>query len=95
MAKRKKDAIAALQAQLDAQDGGVYKDPATGRWFIVVRPPGRQKTTTRRRAPDGSQLRTREQALVAEGLLEDRMRCPSVSASSSSGRVICATPRPR
>jgi hypothetical protein len=50
--------IAALQAQLDDQDGGVYEDPRTGRWFIVLRPPGRTTTTTRRRAPDGSRLHT-------------------------------------
>ena len=83
MAKRSKAEIAAqiaaLQAQLDAQDGGVYEDPATGRWFIVVRPPGREKTTTRRRAPDGSQLLTREQALIAKGLWEDRMQRGAVS----------------
>ncbi len=51
MAKRSKSEIAAeiaaLQAQLDAQDRGVYEDPATDRWFIVVRPPGREKTTAR------------------------------------------------
>ena len=83
MAKRSKSEIAAeiaaLQAQLDAQDGGVYEDPATGRWFIVVRPPGREKTTTRRRAPDGSQLLTREQALIAKGLWEDRMQRGAVA----------------
>jgi hypothetical protein len=26
--------IAALQAQLEDHDDGVYKDPSTGRWFI-------------------------------------------------------------
>ena len=57
--------IAALQAKLEDDDGGVYEDPATGRWFIVMRPPGATKTTTRRRAPDGSRLRTRDEALIA------------------------------
>ena len=65
--------IAALQAQLAEDDGGVYEDPLTGRWFIVMRPAGRAKTTTRRRAPDGRQLRTREQALIAKGHWEAQM----------------------
>ena len=59
--------IVALQADLAESDGGVYEDPKTGRWFIVMRPPGRAKTTTRRRAPDGSRLTTRDQALIASG----------------------------
>jgi hypothetical protein len=63
--------IAALQAELAESDGGVYEDPKTGRWFIVMRPPGRAKTTIRRRAPDGSQLTTREKALIAKGQWED------------------------
>src|SRR3954452_16219115 len=43
------------------------RGPHTGRWFIVMRAPGRATTTTRRRAPDGSRLTTREQALIAKG----------------------------
>jgi hypothetical protein len=65
--------IAALQAELTEPDGGVYADPKTGRWFIVMRPPGRAKTTTRRRAPDGSRLSTREQALLAKGRWEAQL----------------------
>src|SRR4051794_10070668 len=41
--------IAALQAELAADDSGVYEDPETGRWFVVLRKPGRRRTTTRRR----------------------------------------------
>src|SRR3954453_4556499 len=48
--------IAALQAELADADGGVYENPATGRWFSVLRRPGRRRATTRRRAPDGSRL---------------------------------------
>jgi hypothetical protein len=59
--------IAALQAKLEEDDDGVYEDPRTGRWFIVMRPPGATRTTTRRRAPDGSRLRTRDEALIARG----------------------------
>src|SRR3954454_1133969 len=65
--------IAVLQAKLDEEDGGVYEDPATGRWFIVMRPPGATKTTTRRRAPDGRRLRTRDEALIARGQWEAQM----------------------
>ena len=65
--------IAALQAELADSDGGVYEDPSTARWFIVMRPPGRAKTTTRRRAPDGSRLTTREQALIAKGQWEAQL----------------------
>jgi integrase len=65
--------IAALQAELAEADGGVYEDPQTGRWFIVMRPAGRSKTTTRRRAPDGSQLFSRDQALIAKGQWEAQM----------------------
>ena len=43
--------IAALQAKLEDDDDGVYEDASTGRWFIVMRPPGATRTTTRRRAP--------------------------------------------
>jgi hypothetical protein len=71
--------IAALQALLAEDDGGIYEDPTTGRWFIVMRPPGRTRTTTRRRAPDGSQLRTREQALVAKGQWEAQLATGSVA----------------
>jgi hypothetical protein len=71
--------IAVLQAELDEQDGGVYEDPRSGRWFIVLRPPGRTRTTTRRRAPDGSRLRTREQALFAKGRWEAEMAGGSVA----------------
>jgi len=45
----------------------------TGRWFIVMRPPGRAKTTTPRRPPDGSRLTTREQALIAKGQWEAQL----------------------
>jgi integrase len=65
--------IVALQAELAESDGGVYADPKTGRWFIVMRAPGRAKTTTRRRAPDGSRLTTREQALIAKGQWESQL----------------------
>lgn len=71
--------IAALQAKLEDDDGGVYQDEATGRWFIVMRPPGATKTTTRRRAPDGSQLRTRDEALVARGQWEAHMASGAVA----------------
>jgi hypothetical protein len=54
-------------------DGGVYEDPQTGRWFIVMRPAGRAKTTTRRRAPGGGQLFSRDQALIAKGQWEAQM----------------------
>jgi hypothetical protein len=82
--------IAALQAQL-ADDGGVYEDPRTGRWFIVLRPPGRTRTTTRRRGPDGSRLHTREQALIAKGHSEAQMATGSVAV----GRERFATYWPR
>ena len=59
--------IAALQAELAESDAGVYEDPATGRWFVILRAPGRRRTTTRRRGPDGRRLRTRAQALKAKG----------------------------
>jgi integrase len=65
--------LAALQAELAEHDGGVYEDRRTGRWFIVMRPPGRSKTTTRRRAPDGSRLHSRDQALIAKGRWEAQM----------------------
>src|SRR3954449_80091 len=65
--------IAALQAELVADEGGVYQDPETGRWFVVLRKPGRRRTTTRRRAPDGSRLRTRAQALKAKGQWEAQL----------------------
>lgn len=65
--------IAALQAELAAADGGVYEDPNTGRWFVVLRAPGHTTTTTRRRAPDGSRLLTRDQALEAKGQWEARL----------------------
>jgi integrase len=65
--------IAALQAELAEADGGVYEDPRTGRWFIVMRPAGRSKTTTRRRAPDGSRLLSRDQALIAKGQWDAQM----------------------
>src|SRR4051794_15012557 len=71
--------IAVLQAKLDEEDGGVYQDPATGRWFIVMRPPGATKTTTRRRAPDGSRLRTRDEALIARGQWEAQMASGTVA----------------
>ena len=71
--------IAALQVQLAEEDGGVYEDPRTGRWFIVLRPPGRTKTTTRRRAPDGSRLHKREQALIAKGQWDAQMATGSVA----------------
>jgi hypothetical protein len=38
-----------------------------------MRPPGRAKTTTRRRAPDGCRLATREQALIAKGRWEGQL----------------------
>ncbi len=71
--------IAALQAKLEDDDGGVYEDPATGRWFIVMRPHGAEKTTTRRRAPDGRQLRTRDEALIARGQWEAQMQSGAVA----------------
>jgi hypothetical protein len=54
-------------------EGGVYEDASTGRWFVVLRPPGRSKTTTRRRAVDGSQLHTRDQALAAREQWQARL----------------------
>src|SRR4051812_26151476 len=69
---------ASVQAQLEDRDGGVYKDPSTGRWFIVMRPPGAAKTTTRRRAPDGRRLTTRDQGLVARGQWEAQMASGAV-----------------
>ena len=65
--------LAALQAELAEHDGGVYEDPRTGRWFIVMRPSGRSKTTTRRRAPDGGRLFSRDQALIAKGQWQAQM----------------------
>src|SRR4051794_25541137 len=65
--------IATLQAELAADDSGVYEDPETGRWFVVLRKPGRRRTTTRRRAPNGSRLRTRAQALEAKGQWEAQL----------------------
>ena len=44
-----------------------------------MRPPGRTKTTTRRRAPDGSRLRTRDQALIAKGQWEAQMASGAVA----------------
>src|SRR3954451_5320004 len=70
--------IAALQAELAADDSGVYQDPASGRWFVVLRCPGRRRTTTRRRAPDGSRLVTRAQALVAKAQWEPQLAAGSV-----------------
>ena len=63
--------IAALQAELAVSDGGVYEDPATGRWFVVLRAPGGRRRPPRRRPSDGSRLLTRAQALVAKGQLGD------------------------
>lgn len=60
--------IAALQAQLEGDESGVYEDPATGRWYVKFRVAGKQ--TTRRSAPDGSPLLNRDQALIARGLWE-------------------------
>lgn len=71
--------IAALQAKLDDDDGGVYEDLNTGRWFIVMRPPGAEKTTTRRRSPDGRRLRTRDEALIARGQWEAQMQSGAVA----------------
>src|SRR3954447_3795711 len=65
--------IAALQAELAESDAGVYEDPATGRWFVILRAPGRRRTTTRRRGPDGRRLRTRAQALKAKGQWEAQL----------------------
>src|SRR6476659_3327991 len=65
--------IAALQAELAESDAGVYEDPATGRWFVLPRAPGRRRTTTRRRGPDGRRLRTRAQALKAKGQWEAQL----------------------
>jgi hypothetical protein len=44
----------------------------------VIRPSGATKTTTRRRAADGSQLRTREHALIARRRWEAQMACGAV-----------------
>jgi integrase len=44
----------------------------------VLRKPGRRRTTTRRRAPDGSQLLTRGQALIAKGRWEARLAAGAV-----------------
>src|SRR3954468_6188450 len=44
-----------------------------------MRPPGAAKTTTRRRAPDGSRLRTRDQALIAKGQWEAQMASGAVA----------------
>jgi hypothetical protein len=71
--------IAALQAKLEEDDDGVYEDPRTGRWFIVMRPPGRTTTTTRRRSPNGGQLLTRDQALIARGPWEAQMASGTVA----------------
>ena len=73
--------IAALQAKLE-DDDGVDEDPATGRWFIVMRPRGATKTPTRRRAPDGSRLRTRDEALLARGQWEAQMASGSVAVGT-------------
>lgn len=70
--------IAAPQAKLE-DDDGVYEDLDTKRWFIVMRPPGAEKTTTRRRAPDGSRLRTRDEALIARGQSEAQMQSGAVA----------------
>ena len=61
--------IQALQARLEAADEpGVYEEP-NGFWRIVLRNPnGRQ--TSRRRAPDGSRLASRQQAAIAKGRWE-------------------------
>lgn len=57
--------IAALQAQLAQDETGVYED-ANGRFY--VRFPVTGKWTTRRVAPDGSPLLTRDQAVAARAL---------------------------
>jgi hypothetical protein len=82
--------IALLQAELEDADGGVYEDEKTSRWFIVMRPPGATKTTTRRRAPDGSQLRSRDQALTARGQWE----ATSTTERSAHEGVCAASLRP-
>ena len=82
--------IAALQAKLEDDDGGVYEDPATGRWFIVMRPPGAEKTTTRRRAPDGRRLRTRDEALIARGQWEAQMESGAVAIGREAHGTTCA-----
>jgi hypothetical protein len=87
--------IAALEAELAESDGGVYEDPKTGRWFIVMRPPGRAKTTTRRRAPDGSRLFSRDQALIAKGQWEAQLAGGAVAVGRERFEqychAICAT----
>jgi hypothetical protein len=70
---RNRSADRRAAGQLAEDDGGVYEDRKTGRWFIVIRPAGRSKTTTRRRAPDGRRLLTRDQALVAKGQWEAQL----------------------
>jgi integrase len=57
--------IARLEAQLAADETGVYEDPATGRWYVKFRVGGKQ--TTRRSAPSGAPLLTRDDALQARG----------------------------
>jgi hypothetical protein len=59
--------------ELDQDDGGVFEDAGTGRWFILLRPPGRSTTTTRRRAVDRGQRHTREQALAARERWQARL----------------------
>ncbi|HWT23805.1 MAG TPA: hypothetical protein VN213_09900, partial [Solirubrobacteraceae bacterium] len=69
--------IQALQAQLEAEDEpGVYEEP-NGFWRIVLRDPsGRQ--SSRRRAPDGSRLASREQAVIAKGQWETALASGAV-----------------
>jgi len=72
--------IAALQAELASDDSGVDQDPVTGRWFVVLRSPGRRRTTTRRRAPEGRGRFTR---LIADAaLLAQRPANASTSTHS-------------
>jgi hypothetical protein len=91
--------IAAPPAELAASDGGVYEDPATGRWFVVLRAPGSRRTTTRRRGPDGRRLLTRKQALIAKGQWGRSWPAAAwrsaASALRPTGRATCATPAAR
>jgi len=71
--------IAALRAQMEAEDEpGIYEEP-NGFFRIVRLPGGRQ--TTRRRARDGSRLPSRDQAVRAKA---PNGRRPSRPARSSS-----------
>src|SRR4051812_33330279 len=89
--------IAALRAQMEAEDEpGIYEEP-NGFFRIVRLPGGRQ--TTRRRARDGSRLPSRDQAVRGKAEWEEAFEAGTivvaVPASRRCGRRTCARPRPR